>query len=646
MAERPAEPPATDGDRLPALDLSPSHYLDLLQNVSDAIIVTDREFRIGFWNRAAEEIYGRAAAEVEGKNVDDVIMTTYLDKNGEEVLRDFNENGVWRGEVIQQHKDGTARRIFAYVSAFRDSDGQMTGAVAVNRDVTDITYARDESRRTRAEWEGIFHAIKNPAVIIDKHHNILAANEAMKERSGLTSSEILGKKCWKIFHDPHSEDAPKDCPMAMIAQTGSLESVEMEMEALGGTYLVSCTPLLDEHGQLDKIIHIATDITERKRLEDELRQVQRMETVGQLAGGVAHDFNNILMPIISYSELLLEDLPESHPHHDDVQRILSAAESAKVLTRQLLTFSRKQVIELKPLDLNQVLVDFEPILRRTIREDIAFTVESSPAPVTFEGDVTLIEQVLMNLAVNARDAMTEGGELTFEISLQTLDETFLRRFPDTHPGEYAVLTVTDTGCGMNEATLQKAFEPFFTTKARGKGTGLGLATVYGIVKQHSGLLWVESVQGEGTTFTLCFPCSTSRPKRVETPSSPTTNDGRGMVLIVEDDALTRTVATRLVKKLGYDFLVADDGPSALRLAAMHDGTIHLLLTDVIMPSMSGKELYEQLSRSRPGLKVVYMSGYTDDIILHHGVRGQDAHLIQKPFSKLDLADKLRDALGR
>jgi PAS domain S-box-containing protein len=571
-------------------------------------------------------------------------MTTYLDITADDVLAIFDDHGEWRGEVIQYRKDGAALRISAAVSVMHNAEGQPIGAMAINRDVTDISQAKDESRRTKAEWEIIFDAIRNPTVILDKQHNIIAANKATIEAKGSSVDELVGSKCWSIFHADDCHKAPEQCPLVAMAKTWYLDAVEMEMEALGGTYLVSCTPLHDDAGKLDKIIHIATDITERKRLEDELRQVQKMETVGQLAGGVAHDFNNILMPIISYSEMILEELPESHPHHDDVNRILSAAESAKVLTRQLLTFSRKQVIELKPLDLNKVIHNFEPILRRTIREDIAFTVRRAPEPTSFDGDVTLIEQVLMNLAVNARDAMIEGGKLTFEVSTKTLDEQFLRRFPDTAPGLYAVLTVTDTGCGMDEATLQRAFEPFFTTKSRDKGTGLGLATVYGIVKQHSGLLWVSSAQGEGTTFTLCFPSSTTQPKRAETPSSPTTSEGRGTVLVVEDDPLTRTVATRLVKKLGYEILVADDGPSALKLAAMHDGTIHLLLTDVIMPKMNGKELREKLRKLRPETKALYMSGYADAVIARHGVLDDDVGFLQKPFSLWDLAKKVREAL--
>jgi len=632
-------------DPLSALLLSGSQQDDLLQNVSDAVIVTDTEFRVRFWNRAAEVIYGWTADEALTKPMHVVTPTTLVGSSLDEVLSIVKEHGEWRGEVVQLRRDGVERRILAALSRLRSNGGEPIGAVAINRDVTDLQLAMAESKRSRLEWESIFQAIKNPAVILDPSQQIIDANKAALDSTGLSLEQLRGKPCWVIFHGSGSTCPPQDCPMVTMARTGYVEAAEMEVQTLGGTFIVSCTPILDEAGQLDKVIHIVTDVTARRRLEDQLRQAQKMESVGQLAGGVAHDFNNILMPILSYAEMLLDDLPPTDPRREDVARILSAAERAKTLTRQLLAFSRKQVIELKPLDLNEVLKDFGAILRRTIREDISITVQPAPAPAVFEGDATQLEQVLMNLAVNGQDAMQTGGELRFQVSVEHLEEGALQQLPNAVPGSYAVLTVSDTGCGMDEATLGKIFEPFYTTKPRDRGTGLGLATVYGIVKQHRGLIGVTSEPGQGTTFTICLPTIDAAPRRGRTPSTPTSSDGRGTVLVVEDDALTRTVATRLVKKLGYTTLEAESGPSALKLAAVHNGPIHLLLTDVVMPAMDGKDLYDQLLKTRPRLKVLYMSGYASDVIVDRGVRDEGALLIQKPFTRDDLAEKLRSALA-
>ena len=392
------------------------------------------------------------------------------------------------------------------------------------------------------------------------------------------------------------------------------------------------------------MLGVGTDITPRRQLEEQLRQSQKMEAVGRLAGGIAHDFNNVLTAILGYSQMLLADLPESDSRREDVQEIEHAANRAATLTRQLLAFSRRQVLQPQVLDLNALLENLDNFLRRLIGEDIDLRVHSSPELWLVSADSGQMEQVIMNLAVNSRDAMPRGGKVTVETANVTLDAGYAQHHMTVTPGEYVMLAVSDTGTGMDEETLAHIFEPFFTTKSSSKGTGLGLSTVYGIVKQSGGNIWVYSEIGRGTTFKIYLPRNRSEaPARVVPPA---TIDVRGSetILLVEDEDPVRTLAAKVLRGLGYQVMEAKLGSQALDLASDHV-SIDLLLTDVVMPEFSGAELARKLADKRPTLRILYMSGYTDEAIIHHGVLASNIAYLQKPFTPDVLATKVREVLS-
>jgi two-component system cell cycle sensor histidine kinase/response regulator CckA len=440
-------------------------------------------------------------------------------------------------------------------------------------------------------------------------------------------------------------------PSAEVSMEGELDFYRKD----DGIFPADCvvTLLRDAEGKPSGFLGVGRDISDRKQaeqkrgqLEDQLRAAQKAEAVGSLAGGIAHDFNNLLSVILNYAGFALERMPEGDPIRDDILQVKKAGERAAQLTRQLLAFGRKQVLQPVPLDLNLVLADMEKMLRRIIGEDVDLERVEAPDLGLVTADPGQVEQVIMNLVVNARDAMPEGGKLTLETSNIEVNEEYAARHVAVTPGFYVLLAITDTGCGMDEQTKGRLFEPFFTTKAKGKGTGLGLSTVYGIVKQSGGNIWVYSELGKGTTFKIYLPreLTATVAATVRHPVVPRRTTGTETILVVEDEEALREVARRTLGAAGYEVLTAAGGDDALQLSAKRVGDIQLLLTDVVMPGMNGVRLAQKLLAQRPAVKVLYMSGYTDDAMIHHGVLDAGTNFLSKPFTALGLTWKVREVL--
>jgi PAS domain S-box-containing protein len=446
----------------------------------------------------------------------------------------------------------------------------------------------------------------------------------------------------------HPEDRDRIMAARAVAHVG--ETILDTFRVVGSDGTVrwvrsSATPVKDASGTFSRVVGIAEDITELKRAEEQFYKAQKMEAVGRLAGGIAHDFNNLLVVILGTADLLLEDLGPADPRRADVQEIRKAGARAADLTRQLLAFSRQQVLETKVLDVNGLVADLDTLLRRLIGEDVELKTVLAPELGRVRTDPGQLEQVIVNLAVNARDAMPQGGQLTIETADADLDQSYARVHEPVRPGRYVMIAVSDTGTGMSEETKARIFEPFFTTKEQGKGTGLGLAMVYGIVKQSDGYVWAYSEPGAGTTFKIYFP-------RVDDPAAPrerTTREaarprGTETILLVEDDEQVRASTRKMLVSLGYRVIVAESGAQAFDLMDRHQGDLHLLVTDVVMPKVSGRKVVEELRHRRPGLKALYLSGYTDEAVVRHGVLEGGVPFLQKPFSVDALARKVREVL--
>jgi signal transduction histidine kinase/ActR/RegA family two-component response regulator len=403
---------------------------------------------------------------------------------------------------------------------------------------------------------------------------------------------------------------------------------------------------VDDRGEPASVLGVSVDVTEQRRLESQLRQAQKMEAVGQLAGGVAHDFNNLLTAVVGHANLALEDLPDDHRVREDVMEILKAGERAAGLTRQLLAFSRRQVMQPEVIAVNDVISGVEKLLRRLIGEQIHIVLDLAASTDAVKVDPGQLEQVLINLAVNARDAMPDGGTLTLATTNVDLDEAYAHQHPGVGPGRYVMIAVTDTGTGMDAQTQTHLFEPFFTTKPAGKGTGLGLATVYGIVKQSGGFIYVYSEHGRGATFKVYLPATTEKPSTEAPRIEPArARGGTETILVVEDNPHVQAIARRVLAKLGYRVLAASSGEEALAVLNTGDARVDLVMSDVIMPGMTGPELCRQLSVRYPGLRVLFTSGYSNDAIVRHGVLEPGTMFIEKPYAPPALARKVREALG-
>ncbi len=510
--------------------------------------------------------------------------------------------------------------------------------------------ANAAAEQSEAGFRLLVNGVKDYGIyMLDVLGNVSSWNTGAEHIDGYTAKEIIGKPS-SIFY--RKDDVLEGRPAAhleMATRTGRCEDEGWRVRRDGSTFWASVvlTPIHDSAGMPVGFAKITRDLTERRHLQNQLDQSQKLEAVGSLAGGVAHDFNNLLSVILSYSELLTLDLPSSSPFREYADEIQAAGLRAVDLTRQLLAFSRQQVLQPTVVDLGLIVEGMEKMLRRLIGEDIELTTTYRLGVGMVLVDPGQMEQVIMNLAVNARDAMPQGGKITVEIMEMALDEDFTVKHPGSKAGGHIMLAVSDTGTGMTEATQARLFEPFFTTKEAGKGTGLGLSTVFGIVKQSGGLIGVYSELGRGTVFKIYLPVVHRAGLAHSESGSIEIRPMRGTetILLVDDDQRVRGVARTILKKFGYNVLEAQGGGDALLLCEQHPDVIHLLLTDVVMPRMSGRQLAERLALVRPDMKVLYMSGYTDDAVVRHGILSATIAFIQKPITPTALGYKVRQTLG-
>ena len=554
------------------------------------------------------------------------------------------------------HAEGHPIWIESTYMNLRDDFGKVIGCLSIARNVTDRHHAEQTLQRERDLLDAILATTVAGITVLSTDGKILFANRAAEEVLGLTRSTIeqmsYNAEQW---HHTDVDGGPwpdENQPFRRVMTTGEpVFDVQHAIENDAGVrkiLSINGAPIKNALGEITSLVFAVTDITERKRLEDQLRQAQKMEAVGRLAGGIAHDFNNILTVINGSCDILLTGLPPDHQLRHDAEQIQQAGQRAVTLTRQLLTFSRRQMLQPRILNLNDIVAGIEQLLRRLIGEDIELLVAVAAHPVMVRVDAGQIEQVLLNLAVNARDAMPHGGTLQIETDrIQVEEGTMQQQFAHVSPGSYAQLTVRDNGSGIEAAVKPYIFEPFFTTKPQGKGTGLGLATVHGIVTQSGGSIWFESEVGRGTQFTIVLPAlmlPDTTAHNYHDSATERNQSGSETILLAEDEDLVRQLTRRILMRSGYKVIEASNGEQALQAATSYEGKIHMLLTDVVMPGgMSGPQLATRLLTIRPDIKVLYMSGYTANEIGDFGMHG-GIELLNKPFTPTVLSNKIREIL--
>jgi PAS domain S-box-containing protein len=641
LAARTARRQAEQAEQ--AVRRSEAMHLFFFESSPLATFIFDVEsLRIVAANTAALELYGYSREEFLALALDDLRVPE--DRAQLAAALVAAHDAVVVGTARHRRKDG--RIIHVEGRNHLTSLGGRPVRYVVLLDQTDRREAEAAKLESESRLQRTIDNLLEGYTILGYDLRYLYVNRVAAQQARLGKERLLGRTPMELY--PNFEASGMYALLQRCIREGAPVQVEEELTLADGHKVhfevnIQPTP--------EGLAILSIDTTERRRaaearesLEEQLRQSQRMDAVGRLAGGVAHDFNNILSIILGYGEFLLQDLAAGDPRRGDMLEIQSAAERAAQLTSQLLLFSRQQILELKVLDLNAVVGGLEKMLRRLLGEDLELLVVLSPGLGRIRADQGNIEQVIMNLVVNARDAMPSGGRLTLETADVFLDEVFVRAHLDTEPGPYVMLAVTDTGVGMDKATRLRVFDPFFTTKERGKGTGLGLSTVFGIVRQLGGGIFVYSEPGHGTTFKVYLPRSEDQVDSPRSPSPAVNVHGTETILLVEDDEAVRAVARRALERTGYRVIVAQDTADALRLPEHTHEPVHLLLTDVVMPSMSGVELATRLLAHWPHLKVVYMSGYTDGSIVSHGVSQRGASFLQKPFTSEQLGLKLRSVL--
>jgi two-component system cell cycle sensor histidine kinase/response regulator CckA len=629
------------------LRTSEARYRRFIETTNEGVWTLDADQRLSFANARFAAFLGYDdPGELIGRHVHD-----FFDDEGEAATAEPDRlrrpGGGRQVEARLRRRDGSMVWLLIDSTPIYDDAGRYEGVLAMGMNVSERRRSHEALRESESLFRQLTEAIREVFWLMDAAKGeILYVSPAYRS--------IWGRSCASLYASPgewvesvHPDDRARVADAASRRSDGAYDEEYRIVRPDGTVRWIhdKAFPVRDPDGRVVRVAGVAEDVTARRELEAQFRQSQKMEAVGRLAGGVAHDFNNLLSVVLSYAELALAGLGADDPLRDDLFEIKQAGERAAGLTRQLLAFSRQQVLAPRVLDLAEVVAGAERMLRRLLGEDIEVALLSASGDARCRVDPSQIEQVVLNLVVNARDAMPQGGRLTIETSTVDLDADYARQHLDVTPGPYALLSVSDSGTGMEKATLARIFEPFFTTKEQGKGTGLGLSTVFGIVKQSGGHVWVYSEPGMGTTFKIYFPRVRDATEAVPAGPSPAGNwGGSETVLLVEDDDQLRVLARSVLRRAGYCVLEAANGGEGLLVGEQHGARIDLLLTDVVLPRMSGRQLGERLAPTRPAMKVLYMSGYTEDAVIQHGVLHSGVAFLQKPITPAALLRKVREVL--
>ena len=609
------------------------------------------------------ETYDDALAMLTTPPAYDLSVVDYMlgSRDGLGLLRELKERGIDTAVIVltgqgaenvavEAMKSGAADYLSKSTLTIEGLERAVRHALALRSGERQRRQAEAALRASEERFRALVENSSDALLLVDAEGRVIYISPSSSRHLGWGSDEMLGESIFDFLH-PDDRDAMSVKLAEVLRSPGKPVTQDIRLQHADGSWRaiesIAVNRLSDP--SVEAIVVNARDITDRRKLEEQLRHAQKMEAVGQLAGGIAHDFNNLLTAILGYCNLMRDDMPAEDPLRADLDEIHTAGERAASLTRQLLAFSRRQMLQPQVIDVNSVVQQLEKLLRRLISENVELVTALAPDLLNVRVDPASIEQILVNLTVNARDAMPRGGRLTIETANVDLDETFVIAHVPMKPARYVMIAVGDTGEGMDADTQARVFEPFFTTKEQGKGSGLGLATVYGMVKQGGGYIWVYSEPGHGTVFKVYFPPAEQRAKASDADNagrrSSDATHGWETVLLVEDEDAVRALAREVLRRHGYVVLEARHGVDALRMAERHPDDIHLMITDLVMPHMGGRDLVERLAAVRPKMKVLFMSGYTDHALMHRDLTPGTAFL-QKPFTPEAFARKVRSVLDR